>query len=281
MTRQDLNTEVYVERPLQQSNFGLTLARAGAKPLGHQQPKTSTYSSYTNNMQARWCRAFVPLIRYSLFFCRFFPGTHTHGQASSFFFVNLASCHHLGLSHSAPPCTLRSKPGACCPCAPVHAASYAQVHPVAVRSPGSAVRMRRSGCPSRSRSLHGRERTAASSPSRILHSHLRPVERASALMVTPCARRHHHLSTVDSGSTSAAACKCRVPLVALDGRIQFARGSPASERHRASFRCLTTSQPPPFLYRRSTRRAGMTFSWSCIARCRFRVRRSRTSPSVR
>jgi hypothetical protein len=60
MTRQDLNTEVYVERALQQSNFGLTHARARAKPLGHKQPNIYFYPGYTNKTQARPCCAFVP-----------------------------------------------------------------------------------------------------------------------------------------------------------------------------------------------------------------------------
>jgi hypothetical protein len=60
MTRQDLNTEVYVERALQQSNSGLTHARARAKPLGHKQPNIYFYPGSTNKMQARPCCAFVP-----------------------------------------------------------------------------------------------------------------------------------------------------------------------------------------------------------------------------
>jgi hypothetical protein len=54
-------------------------------------------------------------------FCWFFPGTYTHDQASSFFFVKLATRRDLVLPHSGPPYAR-----ACCPCAPVYAASYAQ-----------------------------------------------------------------------------------------------------------------------------------------------------------
>jgi hypothetical protein len=216
-------------------------------------------------------------------FCLFFPGTHTHGQASSFFFVKLATRRDLVLPHSAPPCAR-----ACCPCVPVYAASYAQActQPWYVHSAvpfGCAVAAVRvvfdlyTGKNARRQALV----RASTLPPAPCRDHCN-----SSALVLSRSRRAPGIITflpVDSGGTSCVAsrvfaCPGRVTLVALDGRIQFARGSHASERPRG---CLTTSQPPPFLYRRSTRRAGITFSWSCAARSRLFVRCSRASPSER